>query len=421
MPPPPPPPCPSPPPPPLPPITQPTPKQPPPPPKPRKPKPTYKFENKALEISFHVIQNFKKKITDDPLGIKKTWTGPDVCSYRGHYCEAPPKMKERRVASIDFNGFGFANKDKNLPLKDFIDKLPDLAIFHANSNNFTGAIPQLSHLKYLYELDLSNNKIPGPFPLEVLKLNLSFLDIRFNLFTGSIPPQLFALDLDVLFLNNNNFPPQHIPENLGSTRVLYLTLANNNFTGSVPKTLGTGDSALILKEALFLNNKLSGCLPYQIGLLKTATVLDFGGNLITGPIPLSFGCLTSIQLFNLARNLLYGEVPEVLCELPRLQNLTLSFNYFTQVGPVCRSLLKRGVLDMKMNCVKDLPNQRSAKDCALFFQKPWHCPDQESMKISPCNKNNRGVSSGAGAGAGGSSSSAYSALKAGHGRHRHAL
>ncbi|KAK9106414.1 hypothetical protein Syun_022425 [Stephania yunnanensis] len=385
-------------------------------------------------MAFYVIKEFRKKITYDPFGITNTWRGPDVCSYKGHYCEVPPKMKERRVASIDFNGYAFGNKDHNLPLQGFIDNLPDLAIFHANSNNFTGAIPRLSHLKYLYELDLSNNKIPGPFPLQVLKLDLSFLDIRFNLFTSNIPPQLFTLDLDVLFLNNNQFPPQPIPDNLGSTRVLYLTLANNQFTGNIPKTLGTGNSSLILKEALFLNNKLSGFLPYQIGLLKRATVLDFGGNFITGPIPMSFGCLSSMELLNFGRNLLCGEVPEVLCsdQLPRLVNLTLSFNYFTKVGPMCRELVKRKVVDLKMNCVEDLPDQRSAEECALFFHKPRQCDhEQESMKIIPCsikNRENRGVASSGSSessdingGRPSSAFSAYSALNAGHGRHLHHL
>ena len=54
----------------------------------------------------------------------------------------------------------------------FIDKLPDIVSFHANSNNFIGTITsQITKLPYIYELDLSNNKFSGPFPIVVLGMN----------------------------------------------------------------------------------------------------------------------------------------------------------------------------------------------------------------------------------------------------------
>lgn len=51
-----------------------------------------------------------------------------------------------------------------------------------------------------------------------------------------------------------------------------------------------------------------GCLPYEIGLLKKATVFDVGNNLLTGPLPCSLACLESIEQLNFAGNYLYGEV-----------------------------------------------------------------------------------------------------------------
>ena len=70
-----------------------------------------------------------------------------------------------------------------------------------------------------------------------------------------------------------------------------------------------------------MNNKLSGCLPYAIGLLKEATVFDAGFNRISGPIPLSFACLKKIEQLNLAGNLLYGGVPDLVCRLAKFGNL----------------------------------------------------------------------------------------------------
>ena len=89
----------------------------------------------------------------------------------------------------------------------FIRNLLDIAIFHANSNNFIGPINRnLNQFRYLYELDLSNNKFLGGFPSNVLgATNLTFVDLRFNSYVGAIPPQVFNIDTKELFINNNGF------------------------------------------------------------------------------------------------------------------------------------------------------------------------------------------------------------------------
>lgn len=113
-------------------------------------------------------------------------------------------------------------------------------------------------------------------------------------------------------------------------------------------------------------------------------MFDVGFNNLTGPIPHSFQCLKKMELLNLAGNHFYGTVPEAVCSLPGLTNFTLSYNYFTQVGPQCRKLIERKVLDVKMNCILDLKNQKSPQDCANFFSKPHTCPDEKSLNYVPC-------------------------------------
>ncbi|KAF7830597.1 LRR receptor-like serine/threonine-protein kinase FLS2 [Senna tora] len=312
------------------------------------------FADQRLQVVYSVIQKFKSIITSDPLGVTKSWVGSDICKYKGFYCDSPPdNISAIALASIDFNGFQLAAPT----LDGFIDQLPDIALFHANSNNFTGTIsPKIANLPYLYELDVSNNQLSGPFPMSVLGMDtLTFLDIRFNFFSGAVPPQIFTQNLDALFINNNDFT-KTLPDNLGSTHILYLTLANNKFMGPIPRSLPKALSTL--SEVILLNNQLTGCLPYEIGLLEEATVLDAGNNQLTGPLPMSLGCLYKVELLNLAGNLLYGMVPEVVCGLQNLVNLSLSDNYFTHVGPLCRSLIERGVLDVSNNCIPDLPFQR---------------------------------------------------------------
>ncbi|PSS36061.1 Leucine-rich repeat protein [Actinidia chinensis var. chinensis] len=336
--------------------------------------------------SIRVIQKFKDTITSDPQNITATWQGNKLCidqsAYKGFICGQIPGDNRKRVAGVKFNGFNFDGKP--LKVSGFIDGLKDLVFFHTNSNNFTGNIPsEIVRLPYFYELDLSNNKLTGGFPTSVLSAtNLTFLDLRFNFLTGPLPPQAFTLDLDVLFLNNNKFTGP-IPETLGRSSALYLTLANNKLTGPIPKSIGQAKDRLV--EVLFLNNKLSGCLPFEIGLLKIATVFDASKNQLTGTIPQSFGCLAKLQQLNLSSNLLYGAVPESLCKLKKLYQLTLTDNYFTQIGKECRKLITRKVLDVSMNCILDLPSQKTAAQCAHFFSVKRSCPDQKLMSYVPCH------------------------------------
>lgn len=198
-------------PPPPPPLVCPTPSPPPPPP----------FRSPRIKIAYNAIKNLRPRIEDDPNKITKTWEGRDVCSYKGFICDKVPDFNTDAVAGVSFNNFGFGGS--NLTLNGFIDQLPDITFFHANSNNFTGRVPDLSYnLRFFYELDLSNNKFVGGFPDQVLgATNLTFFDIRFNEFYGPVPAKLFDMDIiTAIFLNNNKFNGD-IPANLGNTPAKY--------------------------------------------------------------------------------------------------------------------------------------------------------------------------------------------------------
>ncbi|XP_022147797.1 uncharacterized protein At4g06744-like, partial [Momordica charantia] len=216
---------------------------------------------------------------------------------------------DKAVAGVSFNNKNLGGR--KLILDTFIDGLPDIAFFHANSNNFSGEVPKLiANLRYFYELDLSNNKFACGFPSQVLgATNLTFLDLRFNNFYGPVPPRLFDMDIiSAIFLNNNKFN-QQIPANLGNTPARFLTFTRNEFTGPIPKSIGIGKTKKNLIEVLFSGNNLSGCLPMEAGLLENAILLDASKNYLTGPIPHSFGCLAKMELLNFADNRLYGAVP----------------------------------------------------------------------------------------------------------------
>ncbi|XP_061358555.1 uncharacterized protein At4g06744-like [Gastrolobium bilobum] len=340
-----------------------------------------------LEKARRVLLKFKTSI-NDPKGYTRNWNQQtDVCKFNGVRCARYPNTSESAVAGLDFNQAAIsACGSAPLSLSGILDKITELTFFHVNSNNFSGAIPsQITTYPYFFELDLSNNKLVGEFPKVVVQATkLVFLDLRFNNFHGPVPSQLFNMDLDVIFINNNQLC-QNLPDNFGSTPARYLTFANNQFTGPIPKSIGNASKTLT--EVLFLGNKFEGCLPYEIGYLQKAVVFDVSRNYLTGPIPYSFACLSKIQFLNLAHNKFYGLVPDSVCMLPGIRNngnLSLSDNYFTEVGAECWKLIKSKVLDVSKNCIPGLPNQRSHQECYEFLSKVKPCPNHEYLSYIPC-------------------------------------
>jgi hypothetical protein len=193
-----------------------------------------------------------------------------------------------------------------------------------------------------------------------------------------------ATTAQALLLNNNSISGP-LPASISLSKLSYLALANNKLTGRIPPSIGHLQDSLL--EVLLLNNQLSGCLPHELGMLHKAAVIDAGMNQLTGPIPASFSCLSSVEQLNLAENHLYGQVPDAVCKLAgpagRLNNLTLSGNYFTSVGLACTALIKNGVLDVKNNCIPELANQRRPAECAAFQSQPKTCPAASTQVTCP--------------------------------------
>jgi len=342
------------------------------------------FPNEWLYRAYLVIQRFKSSITSDPKNITTTWSGHDICggkAYLGFHCGTTPEpAKELTVMAVVFNDFGLTAP----MLQGFIDQLPDVALFQASSNNFGGHIPlaNLYRLEYLYKLSIDDDRhdafSESKGYLVGLNLKVGGVGPNVQLSVSQIPRKgvIRAGNTGRALLLNSNSLSGPLPADLGFSKVSYLALANNKFTGPIPPSIAHMQDSLL--EVLLLNNQLSGCLPHELGMLTKTSVIDAGMNQLTGPIPSSFSCLSSVEQLNLAGNRLYGQVPDALCNLAgpsgRLANLTLSSNYFTSVGPACSALIKDGVLDVKRNCIPGFANQRAPAECASFLSQPKTCP-----------------------------------------------
>jgi len=147
-----------------------------------------------------------------------------------------------------------------------IGKLRNLIQLWLNENQFEGTLPkEIGALKYLETLQLYQNKFNGFLPSQSLSniTSLLYLDVSQNFlegtlsdyfysfkqintvylsknrFTGSISKLISNLqNLQVLWLDHNQFEGQFPPVDISSMRKLQeLLLQNNYFTGSIPKSV----------------------------------------------------------------------------------------------------------------------------------------------------------------------------------------
>ncbi|RVW38252.1 Leucine-rich repeat extensin-like protein 4 [Vitis vinifera] len=274
---------------------------------------------------------------DDPLKVLRTWVGSNVCAYRGVFCADPEEDGSGQtgpvVAGIDLNR---ANLQGTL-VKE-LSVLTDMSLLHLSGNRFTGTVPEsFRYLLSLKELDLSNNHFSGPFPTVTLLMpNLIYLDIRFNNFAGPIPDDLFNKELDAIIINNNQFDGE-LPPNLGNSPASVINLANNKFSGNIPTSFAYMNPKL--KEILFLNNQLTGCIPEGVGMWDGMEVLDLSHNSLMGHLPNSISCLEEIEVLNLAHNKLSGMLQAVLQECG---------------------------FDFSVNCIPGRDMQRPQPDCSVI-------------------------------------------------------
>ncbi|KAG5089433.1 hypothetical protein GLYMA_01G169500v4 [Glycine max] len=206
-----------------------------------------------------------------------------------------------------------------------LSRVTELALDQAG---YSGSLSFTWNLPYLQTLDLSNNYFSGQIPYSFSNLTrLSRLSLSSNSFSGEIPSSLGTLsNLQELYLDNNNLRgtiPQSFDNlanlkrlelqsnklntrlpNLGSLRNLkFLYLSDNSVTGTLPASLPVS-----LVQISLRNNNLSGVLVGE-----------------------SFKSLTRLQVVDFSSNQLSSAVPSVFFQLPSLQQLTLSFNEFTNL------------------------------------------------------------------------------------------
>jgi Leucine-rich repeat (LRR) protein len=286
----------------------------------------------------------------------------------------PPELAllSDSLESLDLRG----GPEKRLfgPLPSELGLLYQLQELYLPDNALTGGIPDELFLRNIEKIDLSGNALNGTLPEGLFTLqSLNSLELGGNLFSGELPQGIGNLTmLSSLRLDRNVFTGQ-LPTSIGnlnaldtlniadnrltaipfdlsmSTLLTFLSLSNNNITG----TLFPGIGQLTSLRSLYLaKNDLVGAIPTELGMLVNLNTLDLSRNGFSGTIPTEICFIgSSLRVLKLNHNLLWGSVPTEFVHLDKLDTLFLNTNSLagSMPSPVC-TVFERTIPTVFIDC-----------------------------------------------------------------------
>ncbi|XP_028056660.1 receptor-like protein 15 [Camellia sinensis] len=177
------------------------------------------------------------------------------------------------------------------PVTNVLSKLHELYFLDISNNYMTGKIPSsMGNMTSLRTLIMGNNSFNGEFPCALVPR--VFMDISYNLFSGSILPSCSNPNLQYLehmHLQGNKFTGLISRALLNSSFLLTLDIRDNIFFASIPDSIRLLSNIRIL---LFRGNQLSGSIPTQLCQLNKISLMDLSNNYLDGSIPHCFDNFT---------------------------------------------------------------------------------------------------------------------------------
>ncbi|KAG6404576.1 hypothetical protein SASPL_136826 [Salvia splendens] len=223
-------------------------------------------------------------------------------------------------------------------------------LYHLNlSYNLLFDLQKPYHIPdFLAELDLHSNQLHGELPL--LPQGASYIDLSSNKFDKPIPLTFVSSNTFMMFLSiANNSISGSIPTSFcGSESLRILDLSLNNLSGSIPPCIAEWMSSL---EVLNLRrNNISGDIPDKFSTSCRLKFLDVNNNNLGGNFPKTLGNCNSLEMVNVEHNKIEGSFPCMLAS--RLKVLILRSNLF--VGEV--------------RCGRDWPNLQAIDVSSNHFR-----------------------------------------------------
>ncbi|XVF00284.1 hypothetical protein REPUB_Repub03eG0271700 [Reevesia pubescens] len=292
---------------------------------------------------------FRNMVSLEHLNLSENQLGDEIPEFFGNICT----FKTLDLSSNNFSRF------VPVGLSGCIQH--SLEILRLSNNSFDNSLilSYVTRFSSLRELDLSSNRINGPFPTSFKQLSeLALLDLHNNQLTGPLPDLAKLSSLKHLDIRNNRFNGT-VTESLGYLSELEILEASRNSLEGVISEAHFKNLSKLQKLDLSFNllafNVSSNWVPpfqlnqihlsfCKLGLqfpkwLRTQMifrVLDISGAGISGTIPDWFWELPPyLTALNLSHNMLTGMLPDLSSvEFVTVIGIDLSSNLFEGPLPV---------------------------------------------------------------------------------------
>ena len=257
--------------------------------------------------------------------IMRTSLGLKHLVLRGHEL-IPPLHLIQGLSSLTYLDISQSSAKGTL-MPEFWRSLPALEHVNMSSTSINGelysSIGTLSHLRVL---DMSRNKIGGYLPTNLALCPLEWLILEEPAILHPLPDffEYFGSTMTHLSITSMQGGENRFPQSIGELRSLKtLTLSKCGFTGSLPANLSL---SLNLKEIRIDNNRFQGTIPS----FASPGLVDVHNNELTGTIPKSIASSASILI--LGHNRLGPTISAGLLSNSSFVTLDLSHNQFS--GPL---------------------------------------------------------------------------------------
>ncbi|KAL6648404.1 hypothetical protein ACP70R_012628 [Stipagrostis hirtigluma subsp. patula] len=276
------------------------------------------------------------------------------------------------------------------PVPESLAGLPDLHTLDLGNNRLEGAIPAgllLPSSPSLKVLILANNGgISGQIPAQFSSSQLFHVDLSRNAITGTLPPlpptiRYFSLAANAMEGNLDGV----FGDGSGPADLAFLDLSMNNFSGSIPPEVFALPSASSL---LLSRNNFTGPLTVPAAAARTPwSVVDVSHNGISGEVPEALAAAGSLYVNN---NRMSGEVPSAVARSVFDGGMTTFYaqhNFLTGFPAPALPLPDSVALCLSYNCM-ELPSAAAADGC------PTIAGPLEARPADQCRSTDAGSSGG---------------------------
>ena len=293
-----------------------------------------------------------------------------------------------RILDVSENDMELAH---NHPFPRHLLQMSSLQILDFSRNRLEGLLHSgLQSNNVLQYLSLYDNMMFGTIHELTNLRNLEHLDVSENEFTGTIPTNFGSLtDARSLFLGDNDYNAGQIPASFANlTQLEVLSVRNSQLNGTI-------DLSSIPTSLVYLDlggNMLSGPIPATIGNVKNLEYFIINDNLgINGSVTTAITQLTSLRAIFLDGTSVKSGV-DYICSLPKFLDNSTGQQHDAVAFADCGSMNGPNGTELEVECKCChccIDSEIDGKGCSKSYQQnlrqDWS-EDFQTLKFSASNQ-----------------------------------